>query len=326
MTDNLIAEAADRLMEEAATGAAVRRLEDRASASATWAALAESGFLDALVPEDKGGAGLTPEAILPVLFAAGRHGLPLPLGATIMAREALAGAGRQAPEGAIAIASSARREGPALVAAVPAGEFADHVLVPDGGAWLLLAADAAEVAPTGETTSSRMRWAAPAGVAVAGFDGLVAGAAVEVAEMAGAMEAMLAMTLRYANDRSQFGRPIGKFQAIQQQLAVMTELAHAALAAAGLAFAAPQENRAAAVAAAKVTIGEGAAEVTAIAHAVHGAIGMTEELDLHLLSERVRRGRLRYGSERFWARRLGAAVMAAKAPTMLDFVRTRIFA
>ena len=142
-------------------------------------------------------------------------------------------------------------------------------------------------------------------------------------QMAGAMEAILDLSVRYANDRVQFGRPIGKFQAIQQQLAVMTEKVHAARAAAQLAAASPGSIEA--VAAAKLVVGEAAGEATAIAHAVHGAIGMTEELDLHLLSERLRRGRLRYGSERHWAERLGSAVLAASGGTLLDFTRRQVF-
>ena len=39
--------------------------------------------------------------------------------------------------------------------------------------------------------------------------------------MSGAMERVLALSVAYANDRRQFGKPIGKFQAIQQNLAVL---------------------------------------------------------------------------------------------------------
>lgn len=323
MTDTLIADTADRLMAEIVTPAAVRGLKDRASAAPVWASLAESGFLDALVAEAQGGAGLSAAETLPVLLATGRHALPLPLAATMAARAAIAAAGEAIPEGIISIAASARSDDGALLAQVPAGEFADMVLVPDGDGAILLSADAASLETTGEGTFCRMRWRGANGPRLSGFDALLAGARIEAAEMAGAMQAMFATTLRYANDRSQFGKPIGKFQAVQQQLAVMTELVHGARAAANLAACAPTGMEA--VAAAKVTVGEAAAEVVAIAHAVHGAIGMTEELDLHLLSDRLRRGRLRYGSERYWGERLGTAVLGSGQATMLDFVRTRIF-
>lgn len=323
MSDTLIADTADRLMAEVAPPATVRTLRDRASAAATWAALADSGFLDALVPESTGGAGLSTADTLPVLLAAGRHALPLPLGATMAARALVAAEGHTAPDGMIAIASAARAEGGGFVAQVPAGEFADAVLVPHDGGAVLLPSAGASCEPTGEGTVCRMQWTRAEGLRIGRCDLLATGALIEAAEMAGAMEAMFSTTLTYANDRSQFGRPIGKFQAVQQQLAVMTELVHAARAVAELAA---RSESVEAIAAAKVSVGEGAAEVAAIAHAVHGAIGMTEELDLHLLSDRLRRGRLRYGSARYWAERLGAAVLGAGEPMLLDFVRQRVFA
>lgn len=323
MSDTLIADTADRLMAEVAPPAVVRGLKDRTSAAAVWGTLAESGFLDALVLEDQGGAGLTAADTLPVLLAAGRHALPLPLSTTMAARAMIAASGAAVPDGMIAIAASARAGGGGFVAQVPAGEFADWVVVPTGGGALVLPAAAASRDPTGEGSFCRMQWCDAEGIPLDGGDLLATGARIEAAEMAGAMEAMFATTLRYANDRSQFGRPIGKFQAVQQQMAVMTELVHCARAAAELAA---RSSGIEAIAAAKVTIGEGAAEVAAISHAVHGAIGMTEELDLHLLSDRLRRGRLRYGSERYWAERLGAAVLDSGEPMLLDFVRHRVFA
>jgi len=323
MSDMLITETADRLMAEVTPASVVRGLNDRSSAATVWAALAESGFLDALVPEDKGGAGLTAADTLPVLLAAGRHALPLPLGATMAARAMIAASGAAVPNGMIAIAASVQVGSDGCVAQVPAGEFADWVVVPTDGGALVLPAAAASSDSTGEGTSCRMRWSKAEGIPVVAGNLLAVGARIEAAEMAGALEAMFVTTLRYANDRSQFGRPIGKFQAVQQQLAVMTELVHSARAAAELAA---RSGGIEAIAAAKVTIGEGAAEVAAIAHAVHGAIGMTEELDLHLLSERLRRGRLRYGSERYWAEWLGSAVLDSGEPMLLDFVRRRVFA
>src|SRR5262249_56650432 len=47
------------------------------------------------------------------------------------------------------------------------------------------------------------------------------GAMARAAQMAGALEACLVQSVRYATERKQFGRPIGSFQAIQQNLAVL---------------------------------------------------------------------------------------------------------
>ncbi|MGE3866499.1 MAG: acyl-CoA dehydrogenase family protein [Hyphomonadaceae bacterium] len=123
---------------------------------------------------------------------------------------------------------------------------------------------------------------------------------------AGALEAVLAMTLDYAQVRRQFGRPIGKFQAVQHQIAVMAEETAAVRMTVQTAFAgAPLLASPQAAAAAKIRAGQGAVVVSAAAHAVHGAIGMTEEYGLHHHVRRLRRWRLAHGSESAWARALG---------------------
>src|SRR5262249_52544221 len=140
------------------------------------------------------------------------------------------------------------------------------------------------------------------------------GALCRAAQMAGAMEAALELSTRYANDRIQFGRPIARFQAIQQQLALLAEQAAAASVAvesAAIAVAADRPSAALAVAAAKIRAGEAAGKVAEIAHQVHGAIGFTHEHALHRLTRRLRPGRAELGSEAHCARDLGRAVMAA---------------
>ena len=125
-------------------------------------------------------------------------------------------------------------------------------------------------------------------------------------EMAGAMLAVQAMTLDYALTRKQFGREIGRFQAIQHQLAVMAEETAAARTAAEAAFAGrPADLSERAVAAAKLRCGEAATRVTAIAHAVHGAIGVSDEYQLHPLTRRLRELASAHGGESWWATRLG---------------------
>ncbi|QCK84556.1 acyl-CoA dehydrogenase [Phreatobacter aquaticus] len=329
--DDLIASSAARLFAEAASPEVIRRLTDHGSASALWADIQQSGFLDALVPEDQGGAGLSLPAVLPILLEAGRHAVPLPVGATIVARALAVRAGINCPEGPIAIASGSVRSDAVLSADVPGGAFADAVLVADGDRFRLLHSVHATASASGEGTFHRMAWRADAvaeAPLLAGVDLMTIGARLEAAEMAGAIETIFAMTLTYANDRSQFGRPIGKFQAVQQQLAVMTELVHAARAAADLAFPEDADITGSAdlarIATAKIRIGEAAAQAAGIAHAVHGAIGMTQELNLHLFVERLRQGRLRYGSERLWSARLGQMALSQTGGTMLDFVRARI--
>jgi acyl-CoA dehydrogenase len=140
------------------------------------------------------------------------------------------------------------------------------------------------------------------------------GAMLRAAQMAGAMEAALDISTRYANERVQFGRPIGKFQAIQQQMAVLAEHAAASLVAVENAARAVAEGRTSAgfaCAAAKISAGEAAGKVAEIAHQVHGAIGFTQEYRLHHVTRRLWSWRDEFGGEAYWARELGRQIAAA---------------
>jgi alkylation response protein AidB-like acyl-CoA dehydrogenase len=113
------------------------------------------------------------------------------------------------------------------------------------------------------------------------------------------------MTVDYAGQRSQFGKPIGRQQAVQQQLAVMAEQAVMARMAARIGCAGGFPPDPAAAATAKLVSSMAANEVGSIAHAVFGAIGLSAELDLHLYTRRLIEWRLADGSEGYWARMLG---------------------
>jgi len=146
-------------------------------------------------------------------------------------------------------------------------------------------------------------------------------AAVVAAQMAGALKAVFDRTLQYANERQQFGRPIGKFQAIQHQLAVMSEHVFAARMAAQLgcsgAGVIPDRLR---VATAKARCSEAALVVSELAHAIHGAIGFTAEYDLQLFTRRLHAWRQTAGSEAYWHGVAGEALLAHHGLT-LDIVR-----
>jgi acyl-CoA dehydrogenase len=124
----------------------------------------------------------------------------------------------------------------------------------------------------------------------------------------------------------QFGRPIGKFQAVQQQLALAAaEVAAAGAAASAAASTAERDgftaaSTAFAVAAAKARAGEAAGEVARIAHQVHGAIGFTREHDLRLLTARLWAWRDEDGNEAHWQAELGATVLAAGADALWPMV------
>src|SRR5487761_2563073 len=194
---------------------------------AAWAALAEAGLPLALVTEARGGAGIPIPDALGLLRVAGAHAVPLPLAETMLAAWLLDAAGLAVPEGPLTI-------GPVL-----AGERI--ALTRRRGSWHV----------RGEIT--RIPWAARAAAAV-----LLMGAAMRTQQIAGALGAISGIAVQYAQDRSQFGRPIGRFQAVQQNLAVLAAQAAAASAASGMAAEAAAELRVLPIAAAKARAGEAA--------------------------------------------------------------------
>jgi acyl-CoA dehydrogenase len=152
----------------------------------------------------------------------------------------------------------------------------------------------------------------PAPPALAGEEGLLLpGAFLRAQQMVGAMERCLNHALAYANERVQFGRPIGRFQAIQHMLAIAAGHFAAATAAADAAaesFGTPRFALDTAVA--KGRCGEAAAQVAATAHQVHGAMGFTQEHPLHFATRRLWSWRDEFGSEAEWYERLGRIVAA----------------
>ncbi|HSV46246.1 MAG TPA: acyl-CoA dehydrogenase family protein, partial [Ramlibacter sp.] len=116
---------------------------------------------------------------------------------------------------------------------------------------------------------------------------------------------------------------IGKFQAIQHQLSVMAEHVAAARMAAEAGFASDSSRpTVSACAVAKARASEAAQQVASIAHAVHGAIGVTEEYDLQLYTRRLHDWRAAHGSEAHWHRLLGRLFVDSAAPLAVDFIRS----
>ena len=139
--------------------------------------------------------------------------------------------------------------------------------------------------------------------------------AATVSLMAGAMGQALALSIEHVNTRQQFGRPLGKFQAVQQSLAVMAcevravEAAAAALTARLDAVGLDPAVADFEMAAAKLRANRAVGVVTALAHQVHGAIGFTREYELNRVTIPLMRWRGEHGNDAYWAARLGRQVM-----------------
>ena len=116
-------------------------------------------------------------------------------------------------------------------------------------------------------------------------------------EMLGGADAVLDMTVEYAKQRTQFGRPVGTFQAVQHHCANMAidveGSRHIAYQAAWRISEGLPANRE--VAMAKAWISGAYQRVCATAHQCHGAIGFTREHNLQLYTRRAKVQELSYG-------------------------------
>lgn len=302
---SMLANQAGRLFSDLIDRDLLIATEQGEAPEALTQAIEAFGLADALtVTPDEGGLGFTDAATLFTLL--GYHAVPLPVGETMLARAVLARAGIEAPAGAIAIIATGMTSAsaaPHLLAEVD-GRFR---LQPGGGSAAASISRAPRCTIPETTPIAEGAW--PARLP----DAMTLGAMLRASQIAGAVARTLAMSVDYANERKQFGRPIGRFQAIQQLLARLAAEAAAARSAADAAWTALDAGELGLMGAvAKVRVGEAARVACAIAHQVHGAIGVTDEHMLHYFTRRLWEWRLDFGSDGFWAEQLGRAAREAE--------------
>ena len=339
--DTMIADALAALLADQCATDVVRSAEAGEPVEGLWRSIAQAGFPDALVDEAHGGAGLTIEAASECWVLAGRHALPLPLSETMFARALIASAGLVAPEAPIALGTGQRRQdGSVGCSNVVCARTASWVLVSLDNETRLLAVSEASTQSCAFELDLSLVWPAASWQGAtrlpACIDTRLAQALILSLQLAGALDAVFQRTLAWANEREQFGKPIGKFQAIQHQLSLMAEDAFAARMAARIACLPPPagarpEGSALAgplagldplrIAVAKARTSEAALQVAQIAHSVHGAIGFTREFDLQLLTRRLHAWRQAAGSESAWHDTLGRALLASSSSLSLDVLR-----
>ncbi|WP_379545338.1 acyl-CoA dehydrogenase family protein [Qipengyuania sp. DSG2-2] len=235
----------EQMLGEVFAPSAVRAIEAGEGSAAAMQTVEQSGFLDALVAESEGGAGLSLADVAPLWMALGRHAVPVGIGEAMIERA------------------------------------------------------------TGDNEAARRENAT---------------ALLHAALIAGAAGKLLDMAVAYANERVQFGKLIGKQQALQQNLAVMAQDVVAVRLAVELAASKGWPETAQA-AVAKSVAAEAAPRIANTAHAVFGAIGISAEHDLNLYTRALHRWRLAGGAETLWSRRLGEEVLAS-SQTAVDWTRS----
>ena len=337
----LIKDTLDRMLTDLCTADVVDKAEAGTFAKKLWDALARTGLTVAGLPEEAGGAGGELEDSLLVIREAARYAAPVPLAEHFVAGMLIAGQGGKVGEEILTVATGAFRvdssgrlagageapfarwcdrvvlvadaSGAAKLCVIPvsdlrveegsslAGEPRDAITVdttPDGNA----------VMSTGDDTADKLK---------------LMMAAVRALQMAGALEAVLELAVRYSLERNQFGRPISGFQAIQQQLANLAGEVAASTMAAHAVSAAFRDLNQVDIAIGKARIGEAVSSGTDIAHQVHGAMGYTRE---HTLNHRTRRlwgWREEFGNEREWQVLIGRAFLEGGADNLWGKVTER---
>lgn len=265
-----------------------------------WPRLEEAGFGLLLLPQETGGFGGDWGDLAAVLRLAGKHALAAPLGEHIIARRLLHDAGVSV-EGLVTLSSGG---------AAPWGRCGKVVVGDEAGLHL-----AGVEAVPGQSAAGEPRdviaWsragAAPLD-AIADLRALIA--FLRVCQTAGALDAALALAIDHTSQREQFGRPLSKFQAVQQSIAMLAmEAAAANCAAQGAAAALDRFGYGGGatfeIGAAKLRANAAIKAGNALAHQVHGAIGFTQDYPLHELTRRMMGWRSEGGNDAYWSNWLG---------------------
>lgn len=336
---SLLADTAARVMRDAGDAFSPR----------LWRTIEAAGLPAAAIDEQNGGAGADLGDAMTILRVAGGHALPAPLAETMLAAWIFSGSGIATLAGPLTVAPVERAALPTLARSgngwrlagtarfVPWAQAAASIAVlaaHEGGLMVVRVAADRCVLDRGKSLADEPRddlrfddvALAPEDVAPAGrgidADALWRrGALARVAQMTGALEAVLELTVRYAGERVQFGRPIGKFQAIQQLVAELAaHVAASAVACDGAIAAAERSDATFEVAAAKARISEAAGLAAAIAHQVHGAIGFAREHRLNLYTRRLWSWREEFGDETYWWAWLGRTVARVGGDKLWPFL------
>jgi len=351
-SENIVAETAEKIFADLADAQTINRDKKGDWKAPLWQALTEAGLPLAWVPEDCGGSGASLAEGFSVLSAAGRFAIAVPLAETMLAGWLLAQAKIASPDGPMTVAPASPKDRITLNAdgtlsgrarGVPFAKDAKHfaVLAHGNGGISIALVDAAKcqieaglnLANDGSDTVTFGN-VAPVAVKPApkGFDQaqlMLMGGIARSLQIAGSLESMLDVSVRYSNERVAFEKKISKFQAVQHNLAKLAGESAAALAAATSAADAMANSKSfndevfLEAVAAKIRCSEAAEKGAAIAHQVHGAIGFTIEHILHRYTLRALSWRDDFGSESYWAVELGKLVTARGADELWPLVASR---
>lgn len=340
----MIRDSVAHLFSNEITKALIEQTESGVFPARLWESIENSGFHRVMCREEEGGMGESWETAFPILHGIGYHQAPIPLAETIVASFLLSASSVAIPDGPLTFAQADRATGLQLdsgggkaritgtFSQVSWARWCSHIVVPLGEtndmALVTLDQSAVGIEPRTDKAgmpldivtfdSAEVARVFPWRFGEAGAVLLYLEALCKSIMIVGALDFAFDLSVGYVKDRKQFGKAIGKNQAIQQQIALMAgNLSSAKMAAVVAAQEAIHLGRLASdtsaftTAVAKLSAGEAVAICAGIAHQVHGAIGFTYEYPLNFATRRAWSWREQAGTDASWANRIGQAAMAA---------------
>ncbi len=309
VADEMLVETVHRLFAEHSTPERMHAAEGGMDRS-VFAASADMGLTSVGVSESLGGSGGTLHDAAAVMYATGYHAVAAPV-ADVLAAALIGAVHDIAPREGVTLAIAGQR--------VPWWGVADRILWADGSA----APATFDVVSTGINYAGEPFAVVEARTRLAFADDILA--LTRAMQMAGALQRVSELSVQYAVEREQFGKPIGKQQILQHYLAQMAGDASTALAAVDNAVDVwsvdgPSPRFALAVAAAKTVSGRMVAATNKNAHQLHGAIGYTDEHRLQYWTRRLWAWRDDFGTEVHWSAVLGRSLVAEGGKNLWAFV------
>jgi alkylation response protein AidB-like acyl-CoA dehydrogenase len=316
-----------------------------------WQAMAEQGWLAVEQPEDDGGLGLGMVEVAILCEQLGRRVAPVPFAGTNLAQSAFRAAAadeslspatreestvwveRLSTGGAVGCLAWSASPG----ASVPASpddicaltlrteptvfaSVSDVAVVVTGDAVyeVSLGPDARPAPEPAMDRTRSLAWLQLEELTARRIGGPAAAsrlidraATALAAEMLGASSRVLEMSVEYATERVQFGKPIGSFQAVKHRLAdalVDVEGMRSGVFYAAWCIASDHPGASLAASAAKAWCSDASRRVMASALQVHGGIGFTWEHDLHLYVKRSQLDQVSWGDAPFHRERIAAVL------------------
>jgi len=347
--DRLLVETARSVLVEHQSPASLVKADVAGWNQAAWNALVNLGFQWMSVPVAAGGAGGSVADMLAVVTLTGASAPAVPLADSgLLAGWLLSEAGWPLPRGPVAVIPPRSARGLTMslsqgrltidgsAPSVPWASISEQVLLltssPDGviGHPCLVRLDprALEIQPHRNLAGEARDLVITHNLAVGKADVVDVGCHVTPAELerrgalarsaslVGAIGRVRDMTIAYASEREQFGRPIARFQAVAHSLALIAEHAEEARLATEAAAILYDHSSLDAAAVAKIVTGDAATLVAARAHQVHAGVGMTEEYQLHRHTRSLWAWSAEYGTADEWTARVGRDLLPT-APSAL---------